>query len=101
MLKKFSQNGGQSPADINSDNFDRSLLTSKAKKVQTSNYSRYIFTKMFNYLVTVEPFDVDPESEQEADVKDRKNRKRSGNNDQSFVYTESSFRRKKSKEIAK
>jgi 5'-AMP-activated protein kinase catalytic alpha subunit len=37
LLKKFHQNGGRSPADINSDIFDRALLMPKPKQPKSNN----------------------------------------------------------------
>jgi len=38
LLKKFSQSGGKSPADINSSAFDKTLLIPKAKQPKTNNF---------------------------------------------------------------
>jgi len=88
LLRKFHQNGGQSPADINANNFDKNLLMPKTHQPRINNY----------YSVGQ-----DYESEKENDKKgDReRSRKKSTDQSQSFINAESSFRQRQSKEIAK
>ena len=40
LLKRFHQNGGRSPADINSENFDKTLLLPKVAQPKMNNYGR-------------------------------------------------------------
>lgn len=84
LLRKFHQSGGQSFADINSDTFDKVLLMPKTHQPKINNY-----------------YSVGADAESEKENKRDKRRKRSTDQNQSFMYAETSFRQRQSKEIAK
>jgi len=102
LLRKFHQNGGQSPADINANNFDKNLLMPKTHQPRINNYCnlKLLFKNINNWIDSVGQ---DYESEKENDKKgDReRSRKKSTDQSQSFINAESSFRQRQSKEIAK